>query len=150
MDKSREVGAQRRLDPESDIIPIEGHLNGIITLPNETRVNCLTVVTRLDHGMDWVLFAIPMGGLGYGYEVGGYPFGENSPTEWIDPVNEVLKDISFSAVQDTEFVFGVVGMESQTQWINFVEMKISDVPKKHWDGIVLRENGELVWIPPNQ
>src|SRR2546423_3710775 len=65
--REEEPQDQERISPGA--CSPEGHLYGIATLPNGTRVACSTVAIREDAGTDWLALNLPMGSLQNAYPV---------------------------------------------------------------------------------
>jgi hypothetical protein len=145
---SRDVEPEAQTEASPFDIPHEGHVYGIAQLPNGKNCACGSYVSDLDADGLWVALYVPLGSLGRAYYVGGYPFGDWSPTieSTFVTVNTWLKEISDAVYEQFHFVFGVIGFESA-----FEELKkqaLVGIPETRSEGLIIPEKNTLRWYPP--
>ncbi len=110
---------------------------GVATLPNGKQVACSTYPIIMDSEYLSVNFMIPFGSLCRGYEIGRYPFHDNLPLDWQQPIDDWLCDLSkyiFKKVRFNIGAFGFIDCE------NLEDLQISD---KRYFGLLKRELGQL-------
>ncbi len=93
-----------------------GHLMGVVRLPSGVDVVCGAVAVRLDAGIDWLDFYIPLGALGQtDKRVGGFPFGHDGgpeSLEWRRPIDSWLADVGSRVAEVVPFEFARIGFEA--------------------------------------
>jgi hypothetical protein len=122
----------------SDGFGDHGHLRGVVGLPSGVQVVCGAVAVRLDEGVDWLDFYVPLGALGeIDPRIGGFPFGDDAgprSLEWRHPLDAWLADIGMRVGDEVPFELALIGFETYAAPEEFVAR-------------LAREDGVLVYLP---
>ena len=144
-DSAAEPSNQPRILPD-----LNGHLLGIATVPGGRQVACGTFTVREDNGSDWLGFYLPMGALETVYDVGAFPFNDDTSNRaWREPLDTWLVQIAKSVFSVTPFSLALLGHEVSGE-TSAEEIKSQNIPKDRWIGYLWQENEHLVWYPPAQ
>ena len=144
-DSTVEPSDQPRLPPD-----LEGHLLGTATVPGGQQAACGTFIVREDNGSDWLGFYLPMGALETVYNVGAFPFYDDTFNHvWREPLDTWLVQIAKSVFSVTPFSLALLGHEVSGE-TSAEEIRSQDIPEDRWIGYLWQENEHLVWYPPSQ
>jgi len=138
-----EPEAQPRLEFEASMLSC-GHVQGVATLPNGTRVACGSCCVRDDDGSDWLVFYFPMSALGHAFPVGGFPFDDGSHEIWRHLLDSWLADLGRTLFRLAPYRLGLVGFETSGD-LRAADVASSGVPQRRYMGVLAPSNGALEW-----
>jgi hypothetical protein len=145
-----EPSQQPRVAPALATLESHGHPRGVARLPDGRSVACGTYLVREESGPDWLGFYVPMGALEAVYEVGGYPFEQDSDSQrWRESLEEWLAGIGTAVFPRAAFRIGLVGFEVSGD-TSARELRDSGVPARRPMGLLYPEGNKLIWYPTNQ
>ena len=151
LDWMKEPYEQLRLAPSEELLESGDHLRGLAHLPNGIQIPCGTVPIREASGTDWLIFYLPIGGLGQAYDVGGYPFDTDikSPESWQKPIDDYLAQIGMQVFTVVPFRLGLIGHEvSGNHYAD--EIAKEGIPDTRYIGYLWPSGGELNYFPRNK
>jgi hypothetical protein len=143
-DSRAEPSNQPRLMPSLEIRQL-----GIATLPNGRQLACGSFTVREDNGTDWIGFYLPMGALASVYDVGAYPFGDETSRTWREPLDDWLTQIAGVVFAAVPFSLALVGHEVSGM-AYAEEIRNTGMLAERWVGYLWREGERLVWYPPTR
>jgi hypothetical protein len=145
-----EPADQARITPTIAALEAHGHLRGIATLPNRQQAACGTVLVREEQGPVWLVFYLPLGGLGAAYPVNGYPF-DNTPASrtWREPLERWLADVGRAVFAHAPFRLGLIGMEVSGT-LESREVSTTGIPRHRFISYLFPEPGGVSCYPTNQ
>jgi hypothetical protein len=135
-----------------DSLRANGHLRGIVRLPDEHDIVCGAVAVRFENASDWLSFYLPLGGLARtDPAIDGYPFSADSGKTslmWRRPIDDWLADVASRVYREIPFRFAMVGMESMglVEAADFAD----GVPEHRQDGLLVPVNGVLTYHAANR
>jgi hypothetical protein len=107
-----------------------GHLRGVVGLPSGVQVVCGAVAIRLDEGVDWLAFYVPLGALvEIDRRIGGFPFGDDAgpeSLEWRHPLDAWLADMGMRLASEVPFDLALIGFETYAAPEDFVARLVRD------------------------
>jgi hypothetical protein len=143
-----EPADQQRLQPSLASLEQYGHLLGVATLPNESKVACGVVAIREDSGIDWLDFYLPVGALATAYDVGAFPYDDGKDSQWWrEPLDGWLVELAQAVFVAAPFSLALVGHEVSGH-AYAATIAIDGLPAERWDGYLWQEAGNLHWYPP--
>lgn len=135
-----------------DSLVAQGHLRGVVRLPDEHDMVCGVVAVRFEKGADWLSFYLPLGALARtDPAIGGYPFGEDSGERaliWRRPIDDWLAEVAARVFEEVPFLLGVVGMEALGE-VDAANLA-GGVPEQRQDAILVPTGPALNYHPANQ
>lgn len=151
LDRTKEPHEQQRVTSAQTPLESGMHLQGLALLPNGYRVACGTCLIREDDGPDWVNFYLPMGALGEGYDVGGYPFigKEESSEHWQKPVDDWLVEMGSYVFSITRYRLGLIGFEVSSH-VYADELAEKGIPVERYCGYLWPSGEEVKYYPRNK
>jgi hypothetical protein len=135
-----------------DSLVANGHLRGVVRLPDEHDIVCGAVAVRFENGADWLSLYLPLGALARtDPAIGGFPLGEYSGDRslvWRRPIDAWLADVATRVFNEVPFPLGLVGMEALCE-VDAAELA-GGIPEERQDGLLIPMAGALIYHPANQ
>ena len=147
LDRTTEPVSSSRVAPNFSSAK-EGHLYGIATLPNFTRVGCATCVVR-EELLDWLNFYIPMGALETAYPARGFPFGSADSTQWRQELDHWFVELARKVFTAVPYKLALIGHEISGEAYSD-EISKNGLPSERWIGYLCETQGRLEWHPPSK
>lgn len=152
-DNRVEPGLAARVDPQALPLEAHSHFYGLACLPNGCEAPCSTYTVQDEDG-DWLYFGIPLGSLGYCYEIGAYPFAETSVdaqqlAAWLRPLSDWLAEIGQFVYAEVPFPAAMTGFLTLVEVDELLNLPEKPVPEVRWHGILRQVRQRLEWYPPN-
>lgn len=145
-ERDKEPEEQPRLAPDP---AHEGHLYGIATLPNGSRVPCGSLLWRFGANPDWLEFYIPTGSLATAYPIGAFPFEYQRNFAWQHEIDEWLASVARYVYEAFPFQVAVIGFEVDLPNLSAVRLQGEGVPEKRFESYLLPTAQGLQWYPVN-
>ena len=104
--------------------------------------------TVIDDDGLWVYLGPTLGGLALHTAVGAYPFDDNTPTNWLTPLFNELRDITghvASQIMPLAAVYGFLDISDLDTVTDALSGKIHD---ERWAGLDLWTDGVREYFPP--
>jgi hypothetical protein len=119
------------------------HLFGVAHLPNGTKAPCGCGISSAER--NWLIFFLPIAGLGNCYELGSYPFGDIG-RPWVFEVDQWLVELANAVFRKAPFRAAAVGSELFT--LRMLSECSGGVPESRSCGLLLPSGTDLSWYPP--
>lgn len=147
------VWTMREFDPETDprldandaAVACElmtRHLTGIAHLPNGKAAPCGCGISQ---GRNWLIFFLPIAGLGNCYDLGRFPFGDYG-RPWVFELDQWLVELATAVFQKVPFRVAAVGSELST--LSMISEFDAGVPEMRQCGLLAPTGHDLRWFPP--
>jgi hypothetical protein len=135
-----------------DSLVANGHLRGVVRLPDGRDIVCGAVAVRFENAADWLSFYFPLGALARtDPAIGGYPFSADSGDAsliWRRPIDDWLAGVATRVFDEVPFLLGVVGMEALDE-VDAADLA-DGIPEQRQDGVLIPISGVLTYLPANQ
>jgi hypothetical protein len=118
------------------------HLNGLAHLPNGTKAPCGCGISQ---GRNWLIFFLPIAGLGNCYDLGRFPFGDYG-RPWVLELDRWLVELATAVFRTVPFKVAAVGSELST--LNTIAEFSAGIPARRLCGILAPVHRRLQWYPP--
>ncbi len=133
-----------QLDPFDILVTTElltKHLHGVAHLPNGKTAPC---GCSISDSHNWLIFFLPVAGLGRCYDVGAYPFGDVG-RPWTREVDEWLAGLAQGIYREVPFRVAAIGFEAFT--LPMIEEPDPGMLKSRACGVMAPFGEELLWLP---
>jgi hypothetical protein len=143
-DREFDPDADPRLDASDILVTTElltGHLNGVAHLPGGKNAPCGCAISD---SHNWLIFFLPIAGLGRCYDLGRYPFGDVG-RPWTQEVDEWLVELARAVYSKVPFRVAAIGPEIFT--LDMIEASDPGMLKSRNCGVMLPFGEELLWLP---
>lgn len=146
------VWTEREFDPDADA-PLDPfdilvttelltkHLYGVAHLPGGNNAPC---GCALNLERNWLIFFLPIAGLGRCYDTGAFPFGD-SGRPWTEEVDEWLAELARAVYRKVPFRVAAIGFEAFT--LQIIEEPNPGMLKSRACGAMVPFGEELLWLP---
>jgi hypothetical protein len=134
-----------RLDASDVLVACElmtGHLNGVARLPNGKTAPCGSGISQTEN---WLVFFLPLAGLGRCYELGRFPFGD-AGRPWVFEVDQWMVSLATAVFRKIPFRVAAVGSELHT--LDMISQAGAGVPERRPCGLLAPACQDLQWFPP--
>lgn len=146
------VWTERAFDPEADpaldpfdiLVTTElltKHLYGVAHLPNGKDAPCGCAISD---SHNWLIFFLPIAGLGRCYDLGRFPFGD-ADRPWTEEVDRWLAGLAKAVYRGVPFRVAAIGFEAFT--LPMIEEPDPGMLKRRDCGVMVPFGEELVWLP---
>jgi hypothetical protein len=147
------VWTARKFDPKTDPHLDAGdvsvtcelmtnHLHGVADLPNGTKAPCGCGIAQ---DRNWLIFFLPIAGLGNCYRLGRYPFGDFD-RPWVFEVDKWLVELATAVFRKVPFRAAAVGSELFT--LQMLSECKTGVPESRSCGLLIPSGANLQWFLP--
>jgi hypothetical protein len=145
-----EPSQQQRVAPSLAMLEANVHLRGIATLADGKQIACGTYLVPDDAGPAWIGLYLPMGALSTAYDVGAYPFEQDTSSQrWREPLEKWLAAVGEFVFSRSAFRLGLVGFEVSGM-VSAKDLLVPGVSEKRSIGYLYPTDKTLRWYPTNQ